>query len=171
MHLPPQKVALAVTYNKIQLADVIVETLLAQKQQLASTNHKLVATARYPVPVEISHDREDSRNAHEETDVTIIHQMLSIVESSTNDINISVISDDTDGFVLLVHFYHNRQLTCRVTMEATSKERKSIDIHATTRLHKDVAGQLPEARDLSGVRHCGSVVGNWKNKSRESSDH
>ena len=53
MHLPPQKVALAVTYNKIQLADVIVETLLAQKQQLASTNHKLVATARYPVPVEI----------------------------------------------------------------------------------------------------------------------
>ena len=31
VHLPPQKVA---TYNKIQLLDVIVETLLAQKQQL-----------------------------------------------------------------------------------------------------------------------------------------
>ena len=84
--------------------------------------------------------------------------MLSIVESSTNDINISVISDDTDGFVLLVHFYHNIQLTCRVTMEATSKERKSIDIQATARLHKDVAGELPAAHALSG---CDTVAQLW----------
>ena len=64
--------------------------------------------------------------------------MLSIVESSTNYMNISVISDDTDIFVLLVHFYHDRQLTwrsCPVTMEATSKERKFIDIQATAHLH------------------------------------
>ena len=67
MHLPPQKVALAVTYNNIQLVDVIVETLLAQKQQLSSTNHKFVVTGRDTVPVEISHGmtirREDLRNA------------------------------------------------------------------------------------------------------------
>ena len=55
--------------------------------------------------------REDLCNAHEEADVIIIHQMLSIVESSTNDTNISVISDDTDVFILLVHF--------TMTMEAT----------------------------------------------------
>ena len=130
MHIPPQKVVLAVPYNKIQLVDVIVETLLAQKQQLSSTNHKLMVTWRDPVPVEISHGmiirREDLRNAHEEADVIIIHQMLSIVvESSMNDININAISDDTDVFVLLVQFYHNRQLTCHVTMEATSKDRWS----------------------------------------------
>ena len=109
MNFAPQKVILGVTYNKIQLVDVIVETMLAQKQQLASTNHKLVVTGRDPVQVEISHGmticREDLRNAHEEANVIIIHQMLSIVESSTNDINISVISDDTDVFVMLVHFY------------------------------------------------------------------
>ncbi len=68
MNLPPQKVVLAVTYNKIHLVDAIVETLLAQKQQLASTNHELVVTGRHPVPVEISHGmmirREDLRNAH-----------------------------------------------------------------------------------------------------------
>ena len=40
MHLPPQKVVLHVKYNKIQLIDM--ETQLSQKQQLASTNHKLV---------------------------------------------------------------------------------------------------------------------------------
>ena len=110
MHLPPQKVLLAVTYNKVQLVDVIMETLLAQKQ-LSSTIHKLVDTGRDPVPVELCHGltigREDLRNAHEEAVVIIIHQMLSIVESSTNDISISVISDDTDVFVLLIHFYHD----------------------------------------------------------------
>ena len=51
--------------------------------------------------MEMTIRREDLRNAHEEADVIIIHQM-SIVESSTNDINISVMSDDTDVCVLLV---------------------------------------------------------------------
>ena len=130
-----------------------MEILPAQKQHLASPNHKLVVTGRDPIPVEISHGmtirREDLRNAHEEADVNIIHQMLSIVESSTNDINTSAISDDTDMFVLLVHFYHDKELTCHVSMEATSKERKTIDIQATVRLHKDIAGQLLAARALS----------------------
>ena len=40
-------------------------------------------------PVEISHGmtirREDLCNAHEEADVIVIHQMLSVVKSSTND--------------------------------------------------------------------------------------
>ena len=107
MHLPPQNVVLAVTYNKMQLVDIIVETLVEQKQQLVEISH--VMTIR----------REDLRNAHEEVNVIILHQMLSIVESSTNAINISVISDDTDVFVQLVHLYHTRQLTCHVTMEAT----------------------------------------------------
>ena len=108
------KMVLAVTYNNTQLVDIIMETLLSQKQKLASTNHKLVVTGRDPVPVEISHgmtiNREDLRNAHEEADVIIIHQMLSIVESSTNDTNISVIPDDTDEFERLIYFYHDRQL-------------------------------------------------------------
>ena len=156
MHLPPQKVELAVIYNTIQLVDVIVETLLAQKHQPASTNHKLVVTGRDPVPVEISQGmtirRKDLDNAQEEVGVIV---MLSIVKSFTNDINISVISDDTGVFVLLAHFYHDRQLTCQVTMEATSKERKSIDIQATARLHKDISGQLPAAHPMSG---CDTVV-------------
>ena len=84
--------------------------------------------------------------------------MLSIVEFFTNDINISVISDDTDVCVLLVHFYHDRRLTCHVTMEATSKERKSIDIQATARLHKDIAGQILTAHALSG---CNAVAQLW----------
>ena len=102
--------------------------------------------------------REDLRNAHEEADVIIIHHVLSIVESSRNYINISVISDDTDVFVLFVHFYHNRYLTCRVTMDATSKQRTFIDIHATANLHKDIAGQQPAAHALSW---CDTVAQFW----------
>ena len=163
MHFPPQHVVPAVSYTNIQLVDAIVETLLAQKQQLSSTNHKLVVTGRDPVPVEISHimtiHREDLRNAYEEADVIIIHQMLSIVESSTNDINISIISDDTDVFVLLVHFYHNMiHLTCRVTMEATSKERKSIDIQATAHMYptQGCRWSTTISSCFVGVRHHGA---------------
>ena len=112
--------------------------------------------------------REDLCNAHEEADVIIIHQM-SIVESSTNDINISVMSDDTDVFVLLVHFYHDRQTghitTCHITMEATSKERKSIDIQATAHLHKDIACQLLAVHTLSG---CDIVAQLWELEKQES---
>ena len=36
-----------------------------------------------------------------------------------------------------------------MTLEATSKERKSIAIQATAHLHKDIAGQVPSAHDLS----------------------
>ena len=43
-------------------------------------------------------------------------------------------------------------------MEATSKERKSIDIEATAHLHKDIAGQLPSAHALSG---CNTVAQLW----------
>ena len=38
----PQKVVLGQTYNNVQLVDVNVETLLAQKYHLESTNHKVV---------------------------------------------------------------------------------------------------------------------------------
>ena len=44
MLLPSQKVVLTVTYNKVQLIDLIVETLREQGKQLKTTRHKLVVT-------------------------------------------------------------------------------------------------------------------------------
>ena len=43
-------------------------------------------------------------------------------------------------------------------MEAKSEELKSIDIQATARLHKDIAGQQPAAHALSG---CDTVAQLW----------
>ena len=70
--------------------------------------------------------------------------MLFIVESTTNYINNCVISDDNDVFIqiLLAHICHERYITCHVTMEATSKERKFADIQATSHVHRDVVCQL-----------------------------
>ena len=65
-----------------------------------------------------------------------VHESVSmateIMRQETGDININVISDVTDVFVLLfVHFYHKKQLTCHLMMHTTAKERKVIDIQAT----------------------------------------
>ena len=73
MHLPPQKVARGETYHKIQLADVIVESLLAQKQQLASTNHKLVIQGELHYKLKYVMANYPSKRFEEESDVIIIH--------------------------------------------------------------------------------------------------
>ena len=127
-----------------------------------------MVTGQDPVPLEICDGmfihRENMQNTQEEADVIIIHQLMWIVDSTANDINITVISDDTDVFVLLVHFYHARQLTCHVTLEATSKERKSIDIQATALLHNSIAGQLLAAHALSGCDTVAQCFGICKTK-------
>jgi len=161
MMLPPQKVVLTVTYNKVQLINLIIETLRERRRQFIPTNHKLVVTGPDPVPVEINEGstvpRDDMRNTQEEADVIIIHHLLIIVDSHPGSA-VNVISDDTDVFALLVHFYHKRELSCPLTLEATSKDRKSIDIKATTQLHTNIAGTLLSAHAVSG---CDTVAQLW----------
>ena len=83
-----------------------------------------------PVPAELfcgqSRQREDLETTHEEADVTMVHQMVKLAHSGVN--NIKVISDDTDVFVLSMHFYSEQNLRCNVIMEGTSSERLAVDI-------------------------------------------
>ena len=55
---------------------------------------------------------------------------------------IKVICDDTDVFIVLIHYYQQCSLTCSVLMECTSRMRAVIDIGATAKKHADIAGQL-----------------------------
>ena len=65
--------------------------------------------------------------AHEEADNVIVQQvMLSARNNEESDI--TVISDDTDVFILLLHYYHAENLKNRITMESPIKERTVIDI-------------------------------------------
>ena len=104
MKLPPQKVVLTVTHNKVQLIDFIVERLQDQTECFSNYQHKLVVTGCDPVPVQLHLGqkilRRDLANTEEEADVIIMHQFASTAEEG-QDSSITVISDDTDVFVLL----------------------------------------------------------------------
>ena len=68
--------------------------------------------------------------------------------------SLKVISDDTDVFVLLVHFYQQCGLNCNLIMSGTSSTRSVIDIKAIAAKHQNIARQLLPAYALLG---CDSV--------------
>ena len=114
-------------------------------------------TEEDPKPTEVANDklteRSDLETFHEEADVIMVQQVAQIAQSGAK--SISVISDDTDVFVLLLHFYAELDLTCGRRMEATGSDRTVIDIAATVREHSDVVTNLLAMHCLSG---CDTVV-------------
>ena len=77
--------------------------------------------------------------------------MLKIAQSGAQ--SIKVISDDTDVFVLLMHFCSEHKLCCRLIMEATSSERVNIqvDIQASVKNSVNTVPHLLAARGLTGL--------------------
>jgi len=136
MPLPPQKVLLTNTQNKIQLVDLIDKALTKEKDQLSLCGHKLVVTGRDQVLTEINKGivipRRDLETSQEEADVIIVQQMVAITEHGGDGIR--VLCDDTDVFV----FYSLMNMSCPLTMESFSKDRQCIDIKATVTKHKDM---------------------------------
>jgi hypothetical protein len=86
---------------------VCVEKSLANGEP---SRHKLIVSGNEPIPVEMfcGHlsNRDDLRTTHEEADITMVYQVLNLAQSGVQ--SIKVISDDTDVFVLLMHFTANR---------------------------------------------------------------
>ena len=158
--LPPQKVVLTVNENKIQLVDIIcnylVENCLASGEPV---QHKIIVSGRDPVPIELicghQFHRPDLRTTHEEADVTMVYQMLYIAKNQDAVQTIQVICDDTDVFVLLMHFCEQQKLTCSLMMEATSSQRVSVDIQASVNKSKDIVPHLLAAHGLTG---CDTVA-------------
>ncbi len=147
--LPAQKVVLNVTYNKTQLINLIQQYLV---DHLVDNNHELVITSELPVPVSIKNGevtmRNDLHNTHEEADVIIVNQLVDLADKGAS--NIRVVCDDTDVFVLLIHFYCREKLNCCVTMESPISGRCVIDIKATANKHINITDYLPGAHALSG---------------------
>ena len=106
--LPAQKVFLSSVENKKQLIRILCEELTEDRLfHLRSTgDHKLVVTGEDPCPIEVQNEekriRYDLETYQEEAD--IIQQVLKCVGGAQS---ISVISDDTDVFVLLLHHYQS----------------------------------------------------------------
>ena len=82
-----------------------------------------------------------------------------VVDAATHGSKcIKVICDDTDVFILLIHYYQQCSSTCIVLMECTSRMRAVIDIGATAKQHADIAGQLLAVHALTG---CDTVAFMW----------
>ena len=75
-------------------------------------------------------------NKHEETDVIIVNQVMYAARQGCNIIH--VVCDDTDVFVLLVHFYNALNIASELLMVPTSPERNVTNIGATVRKHGDI---------------------------------
>lgn len=150
--LPPKKVCLTVTDNKVQLISIICKYVRKNHHLLPHNGNRLVVTGAEPIPIEICEgvlkERPDLRTTHEEADVMIIQQVVHLAETGKKEIK--VVADDTDVFVLLSHFYAERQLSCNLVMVGTSATKSSVDIKATVEMHADIIGDLLPAHALSG---------------------
>ena len=90
---------------------------------------------------------------HEEADVILVNQAVHAAKIGVS--GVKVIADDTDIFVLLLHFYLQENLSCDFVMASTSS-RKLIDIKETVAKHKNVISNIVSAHALSG---CDTVSG------------
>lgn len=160
--LPAQKVVLSSIENKKQLNKLLCEELTKDRLfHLRSTQkHKLVVTGEDPFPIEIRmeerQERSDLGNEQEEADTIIVQQVLRCAGEANQ---ITVVCDDTDVFVLLLHHYHQAGLDVPLFMESPRKERVIADIKATLASQTDIVKHLLPAHAISGCDTVASYHG------------
>ena len=119
--LSAQKVVLNMMKNKKQLINIICEELQNDKDFIDSFSHEhtLLITGEGD-PVEITRGRvipgPDISISHEEADNIIIQQTFMAVELGAECL--SVMADDTDVYILLLHYYNQKELNIPMFMES-----------------------------------------------------
>ena len=165
---PAQKVVLSSVENKKQLIRILCEELTDDRLfRLRSTgDHKLVVTGEDPCPIEVQNEERRTRynqeTHQEEADIIIVQQVLKCVGEAQS---ISVISDDTNVFVLLLHHDQMAGLEVPLTMESPNKERAILDIKLTQAKHKEiVTNLLLPAHAISGCDTVACYLGIGKGR-------
>ena len=69
---------------------------------------------------------------------------------------IKVISDGTDIFILILHYFERCRISASVVIEGTSAQRRTADIRKTVDRYRDIVPHFSVAHALSGRD---SVVG------------
>ena len=93
---------------------------------------------------------------HEEADIIIAQHAISLLRLWTN--NIKGLSDDTEVFVILVHFYRKPKLECIMWMGSLDKARLS-DIAATVHNLGDKTNSLLAVHCLTGCDTTSQLFG------------
>ena len=117
--LPSQKVIPTVTKQFIEIICAeLIEDVWFHRDHIH--NHKLTITSQDKTLMEISHEglvikKNDKNTTHEEADIIIVQQMF--IAGEKNVTSITVLSNDTDVFVLLLHYYLEDGLKAQVTFK------------------------------------------------------
>ncbi|KAF3842425.1 hypothetical protein F7725_024376 [Dissostichus mawsoni] len=101
-------------------------------------------------------ERYELENQQEEADTIIVQQVLGCAGEAHP---ISVVSADTDVFVLLLHHYHQAGLDVPLIMESPRKERAIVDIKVTLSKHSEIVENLLPAHAISGCDTVASYYG------------
>ena len=104
------------------------------------------------MPIEISEggvviSQADLATSHEEADNVIVQHVLSCAVGYAES-KITVAVDDTDVFVLLMHYHHMANLNNVVLMESPIKGRTVVDIGKTVQKHVLAVTPLPPILEL-----------------------
>ena len=117
-------------------------------------------------PVEITRGgvipRPDTSTSHEEADSIITQQTFMTVEQGAECL--SVMADDSEVYILLLHYYNQKELNIPMFMESPVHGRQTIDIRATAKEHANILPNLLAAHGLSGCDTVASCYGMGKMK-------
>ena len=84
--------------------------------------------------------RHDIATTHEEADNIIVQQAIRVAINEQK--HVTILADDTDVYVLLLHHYLEQNLQLPMIMASPIRERKVIDIQATVAKHRDIIPSL-----------------------------
>ena len=154
--LPPKEVTIHSPETKKKLIELLAEVLLRVFIN-APCGKKLVITPQCKCPLHvylgIKTLHYGMSTTHEEVDVIIPQQVITAIKEGAT--YVKVISDGTDVFVLLLHFYIEWSLSTTVFFKGTGSNRNVTDIGKTAEKQKDVVPYLLAAHAFSG---CDSVL-------------
>lgn len=103
---------------------------------------------------------------HEEGDVIIVNQVVRIARETQSIIH--VVCDDTDVFILLVHFYASENLHSDIFMVPTRSARSVVNIGATAKENEPIAKHLLSVHALTGCDTTSTLYGIGKLKALKS---
>jgi len=123
------------------------------QQYHSGDEHRQVITGLNEVPVEVHRgmviNHTGLKTSQEEADVIVIHLLCELI--ANNPQCITVVCDDPDVFLLLVHHNAFQQMTCTVIMEGISVGRTVVDIPGTAKKHAAIVSQLLQYTPLLAV--------------------
>ena len=161
---PPRSSILKVAANKEQLNQMLSDALMEPEfYQLATAQGNTLTIAGvkdYPIEITsgVRIDRRDIKAEHEEADLIITQQAIL---SSVQNKKVVVVSEDTDVFAMLLHFYKINECSESMYMaspknrssknQELSGERHVIDIKDTAEKHAELSKFILQVHALTGA--------------------